>query len=781
MISFEDFLRHADRALNRRIGPDDNRDQYQAIKAAPESSLFIVAGPGSGKTTVLALKILKLVYVDGVDPSSILATTFTRKAAAELRSRILGWGDQLAQAIQDDGATEAFPDLNQIITGTLDSIADGILREYRSPGASLPVIIDDFTATTLLLQHGLLTGQRNRDDFLKNYLLDLRGTAYGFSTTAMAKMLYDMHQRFAHDQASLESFGAVSGNRGVRLAAEVIQDFRTAMDERGFYDYARLEEELLARLANGSLARLTDRIRFVMVDEYQDTNLLQEQIYFTLAEGAIRNSGSLSVVGDDDQSVYRFRGATVDLFVNFPARVRARLGVEPTPIFLSNNYRSTSSIVRFDSDFIRLDQTYQQVRVRNKPALIPSRREPYTNYPVLGLFRDTLEALVTDLATFIGDVVQGNGASFRWRGEEFTVRTDPSGSPGDLCLLCSSPLEEKDQGAQRLPGLLRRDLLNRYSIRVFNPRGLRLEQVPHIEYLCGMMLLCLDPEGAVLQAIDSVPNTARAVMEGWRQTARALIDADDALPDPAALRAFVHQWASRSTTSGEPWPREVSPLKLVYKLLSWYPDLQTDIEGLAYLEVVTRAIAQSGLLSRHGGLLIVDPANPSVEISSIRDLYRYLFVPLASRVFDINEDLYETLPSGSLPIMSIHQAKGLEYPLVIVDIGSEFRTNHPSQAFKRFPAEGGETSAIEDDVRSHSPLGPPRRFGRDRSFDDLYRQYFVAYSRPQDVLLLVGLTSVIDGYRNASGKLLTIPNVATGWSRNEDWRFGRGLDRLLRI
>src|SRR5713101_2011972 len=71
---------------------DDDPDQEAAVAAPVNQSLQLIAGPGTGKTTSLTLRVLKLVFVDGVPPLSIVATTFTKKAAGELRSRILGWG-----------------------------------------------------------------------------------------------------------------------------------------------------------------------------------------------------------------------------------------------------------------------------------------------------------------------------------------------------------------------------------------------------------------------------------------------------------------------------------------------------------------------------------------------------------------------------------------------------------------------------------------------------------------------------------------------------------------
>lgn len=199
--------------------------------------------------------------------------------------------------------------------------------------------------------------------------------------------------------------------------------------------------------------------------------------------------------------------------------------------------------------------------------------------------------------------------------------------------------------------------------------------------------------------------------------------------------------------------------------------MQDDIEGLVYLEAITRTITQAALFCDFRASIVCDRNNQDLEQASIREAIRKIFVPIALGAIDINEDLLETLPRDRVNIMSIHQAKGLEFPLVIVDIGSEFRTDHPKQRFKRYPVSGGETCTIENDLRPYSPLGISDRSPRDRAFDDLIRQYFVAFSRAQDILVLVGLNSVL---------ARSIPNVALGWDRNRNWQW-RGLNNILRI
>ena len=134
----------------------------------------------------------------------------------------------------------------------------------------------------------------------------------------------------------------------------------------------------------------------------------------------------------------------------------------------------------------------------------------------------------------------------------------------------------------------------------------------------------------------------------------------------------------------------------------------------------------------------------------------------------MNEELVDTFPRSQLSILSIHQAKGLEFPLTIVDIGSDYKTNHPAHAFKRFPTGGGLPHALEDLVRPFCDLDTKPRTARDRAFDDLFRQFFVAFSRPQQVLILVGL--------RRAGPSGDIRNVAAGYDRTGVARWSRATN-----
>ena len=781
MINWSDFENAVVNQLERDIREESNSEQNRAIQAPLNQSLFIVAGPGSGKTTVIALRVLKLIFVDEIDPSNILATTFTRKSATELRSRILGWGDQLRRAFINNSSYRHVSnqlrrlDLNRIITGTLDSIAEETLGEHRTPGTPPPVVIEDFVSNALMVRVGLFSGGRHNNQSLRDYITFLRGTSWGLNVSEMSSTILDMKDRFYHDQIDVGQFRNDSNHPGTPVLCDAINDYTQELESRFLFDFARLEQEFLNRLQGGTLNGFLENIRFVLVDEYQDTNLLQDNIYFEIAGAASRNGGSIAVVGDDDQSLYRFRGATVNLFQAFQSRINNQLDINPTIVYLSPNYRSTPVIVGFCNGFITLDQQYQSARIQDKPSIEPMRNQPFTNYPILGMFRDNVENLAHDLAQFIHGVIHSGGIQVQdYQGNEYTIRINPQrGTPADIALLFSSPNEFDYQQRPRLPLLLRNEL-NRLSspIQVFNPRGQNLETIPDVQVLCGLVLQCIDSDGIQQNSIDTLPQVAVDMFDAWQDRARTY---NPPSTTARSLGQFVSAWQNRTPLGRRMWEREIPLIDLVYKLITWIPNMQNDIEGLVYLEAITRTINQAGLFGNFGGQIIFDQNNPGLEQSSIREALWNIFVPIATGAIEINEELLETLPPDRINIMSIHQAKGLEFPLVIVDVGSDFRGNYTAQAFKRFPRDGGKTCNMEDELRPNSPLEPSQRSALDRAFDDLIRLYFEAYSRAQDVLLLVGLNTMRESIRH----------VATGWERNRNWRNSNwhwdNLDNLIHI
>ena len=684
MIAYKEFETAVKNELSRDI--KDNKQQKEAIESVQDKSFFIVAGPGSGKTTVMVLKVLKLIFVDDIDPSNILITTFTNKAASELRSRILGWGDILQKTFSIISSDEIkgqleLLDLNRIKTGTLDSITDEILTEHREPGKPAPAVVEDFVSKALFLRVGLFNHGRFNKPELKSAIEKLQASKMGLNVPGMTDKIMEIKERLYHDQIDFNRFKN-SKIKGIDILCDSIEDYCHELDNRFLNDFASLEQEFLKKLKNGKLDDFLKDIKFILVDEYQDSNLLQEHIYFQFAKAAIKNNGSMTVVGDDDQSLYRFRGATVSLFQKFESRMEEKLGIKPKLLFLTPNYRSTKDIVDFCNNYITLDNKFQTARVTDKPLITNKRLKPYMNYPVLGMFRDDKETLAEDLADFIYNIVHGDGVKLE---NGLNIKINPKGgTPADLAMLCSSPQESNYRDEPRVPLLLKNNL-KKYPIpiSVFNPRGQSLNKIKEVQILCGLLLECIYSDSEIQISLNKLPKFTTDILDHWRNKANQYIESEQ-IPKSPDIHRFLDAWRMKKPLGRKSWEKNVSLMNIVYKLITWIPNMQSDIESLVYLEAISRTINQAALFSSFNSEIIYDPSNEELREISIKEAIRNIFIPLATGAIDINEELLETLPSDRLNIMSIHQSKGLEFPLVIVDVGSEFKDLH-SSTIKRYP------------------------------------------------------------------------------------------------
>ena len=802
MISYEEFEDIVVNILKRDIS--SNHDQQEAILSKANEGLFIVAGPGSGKTTVIVLKILKYIFVDDIKPNEILATTFTKKAADELYSRILGWGDEIKNYLIDN-AGDDFDlliainriDFNQLTIGTTDSIAQELLRVHKEPGTNQEVVIEEFVAKFAMVKI-LLKDNRYLDENLQGYLKSFTTKDKLKEASQMSEILLQFKNRMYFDQIDFDEFYAnVGEGGGARIALDCIKEYEEELKSRNIIDFTMLESKFLDSLRSGKMDIFLDDLKIILIDEYQDTNLIQEEIYFTMAQSAIANGGSISVVGDDDQSLYRFRGATVDLFTNFKSRVREKLGIDVREINLRTNYRSSRNIINHCNQFVELDGEYQHARVEDKPKIIAPDLEKY-NMPILGLFRNNLQMLSKDLAKLVSDLINNGETTLkvnrviddeyfkrleRCRTPEelkqlkkdsaekardidnISIKLDEEeGSASDMALLTFSPKEMKS-GNHTLNGHLRNQLKRlRKPIEVFNPRGRDLQEIKEVAIFCGLMLECIDPESKIQNSDKQIPNLGKRNMQRWRYEAREYIKFNPEPHNPFDLNTFVIDWQRRNPRGYEKWPKRANLMELAYKLVTWLDFLQEDAEGVVYLEAITQSITQTGFFNKYSANIMF--TSPEEEKASILEAIWNIFLPIATGDVAIDEALLETLPSNRLNIMSIHQSKGLEFPMVIVDVGSKFKNNDVRTQNLRFPKKEPGYTVMEESIRKYSELGEDERSEKDKSFDDLTRLYFVAFSRAEHILILVGLNKAIDGY-SYKQKHKSIPNVALGWSRDE--------------
>ena len=882
MISYEEFKEIVVKRLKRDIS--SNQDQNSAISSRADQSLFIVAGPGSGKTTVMVLKILKFIFVDDISPNEILATTFTKKAAKELMSRILSWGNEIKKEIVSSYMEKSFNDefsedspfsdssyvlkftkkvqkldLNQIVTGTIDSVAEEMLRIHRDAGTNQPVLIEEAAAHTAMINAGLLKEDRFQNEALQEYLAEITGVQLNpgqipkvSNISRMADILLKIKDVIYYNRVDIEELEReIDKDKndplflGRKKTLNIITEYLNALKDRNIYDFTMLENEFFTRLETGKLDIFLKDMKIILVDEYQDTNLLQESIYFEIAKAAISNGGSITVVGDDDQSLYRFRGATVDLFTQFKERAKSEIGIDVEEINLKANYRSTKSIIDLCNEYAEIDDKYQSARVREKPKIVhPENKdekrekliadngiesdkslEEEKSIPVLGMFRKNQQQLAMDLSRLIQDLVKGKEVKYTVKrimtrdgiknlsnpqnmkiigsknpqmekrlrqsknnSKRIKLKLDEeSGSINDIAFLTYSPQEMTGKDHPTFTQMLRKRLEKSKNpqIKVFNPRGQALYTIKPVAILCGLILECIDPQSRVQNLNTKMPKSAVKYLTKWRKTAQAFIKTYPDPVSPVNLEEFVEHWQAREPFNRENWPKQASLIELTYKLVTWieYDNkqgktnkddknlesikfFQDDIEGIVYLETIAQTITQTGFFNKYSAN--IDFSSEEKEFESISEALWNIFIPIASGNVKLDENLFETFPQNRLNIMSIHQSKGLEFPLTIVDVGSKFSKNSVKEAHLRFPKRVNQFSIVEDKIRNLSPLGKNERDPRDRAFDDLTRLYFVAFSRAQDVLLLVGLIPSLDGYKSKE-KHMYIPNIALGWNRDEEF------------
>lgn len=290
----------------------DLNPQQRAAVEHSGSPLLIVAGAGSGKTAVLTRRIAYLLRMRGVAPGQILAITFTNKAAAEMRDRVI---DLVG------------PTATRMWVATFHSACVRILREqaHLLPGLNTNFTIYDADDSKRLL--GMIAK-------------DLQINAQKFPPRLLAAAISALKTELTDPDAASDE-AAATRNPFDRTIAEVYTEYQRRLRAANALDFDDLiGETVRVFITHPEIAAYyRKRFRHVLIDEYQDTNHAQYVLISTLV-GTGSDASELSVVGDSDQSIYAFRGATIRNIEEFE-----RDYPQARTILLEQNYRSTQNIL----------------------------------------------------------------------------------------------------------------------------------------------------------------------------------------------------------------------------------------------------------------------------------------------------------------------------------------------------------------------------------------------------------------------------------------------------
>ncbi len=283
---------------------DLNKEQRDAV-VSTEGPLLILAGAGSGKTRVLTYRTAYLIEEKGIDPYHILAITFTNKAAGEMRDRIANLAGAAGQAVW---------------TSTFHSLCVRILRRYIDRlGYSSHFTICDADGQKALMK-----------DICKQLQIDTKLHKERTLLNAISHAKDELIDPVAFEESAADY--------NTRIQAKVYNEYQRRLRENNALDFDDLIMKTveLFKLDAQVLDSYQERFRYIMVDEYQDTNTAQFELVRLLA----RKYRNLCVVGDDDQSIYKFRGANIYNILNFEKHFE-----DAKVIRLEQNYRSTQNIL----------------------------------------------------------------------------------------------------------------------------------------------------------------------------------------------------------------------------------------------------------------------------------------------------------------------------------------------------------------------------------------------------------------------------------------------------
>src|SRR6201994_3233339 len=339
-----------------------NPEQRQAVehgveagRAAPASPLLIIAGAGSGKTNTLAHRVAHLI-LNGADPRRILLMTFSRRAASEMTRRV----ERIGRRVMGDKAAVLTDSMEW--AGTFHGVGARLLREIGDQIGLAPAFTihdrEDAADLMNLVRHEL--GYSKPD------------SRFPAKATCLA-----IYSRCVNSQAPLEQVLAVSFpwcRAWVVELKAVFSGYVEAKQRQNVLDYDDLLLYWAQAVTDPSLAaEIGGRFDHILVDEYQDTNRLQASILLALKP----DGAGLTVVGDDAQSIYAFRAATVRNILDFPGQFSPPAHI----VTLDRNYRSTQTILAAANGVIGLAKERFTKNLRTertsatKPQLVSVRDE----------------------------------------------------------------------------------------------------------------------------------------------------------------------------------------------------------------------------------------------------------------------------------------------------------------------------------------------------------------------------------------------------------------------
>jgi DNA helicase II / ATP-dependent DNA helicase PcrA len=740
-----------------------NENQRDAILHA-NGPLFLTAGPGSGKTRVLLWRTVNLIAFENVKPEDIFLSTFTEKAAFQLRE-----GLRTLLGLVTNYTNTPY-DLSKMYVGTVHSLCQKLISDRRfSPDQrriQSPVLLDELSQYFHLYHprsfQALMEAAEIPEvaDINAYFGIVYKGQGSSSRHAAVTNCI-SLFNRVSEECLDYEDLSEQVGDGMMKRLLRMYGAYRVSLAPAGSPE--QVDFSLLQQKAFDVLSAYPDAgnvFKHVIIDEYQDTNTIQEKIFFRLADG----SQNICVVGDDDQALYRFRGATVENFVQFPQRVEERWHRKPTPIPLNTNYRSRRLIVDFYTNFIKqCDWSHENgsghYRIADKEISAHSD--------------DLLPSVVASTNTKSEDAFREIAQLARK-----LIDTGRVQDPNQVAFLFPS-IKDSAQ-VKRM-----KEALEGVGLLVYAPRAGRFLEVDEAVAMFGVFLAifgkpskgdfssrgydnffnwiqqCVDKAKEIIQRdpqlaryiqdrraeVERVVNDYNALMavltrEGWELDApydidrmkRKLYDAPglSQIAKKTLGSYYLESAIKRRITEDNPFQLNYvigavtaldwSILDLFYRVCgfdhfkSWFDLAETgkDEGPVANLGLLTQYLAR--FMEEYSAIINGRFLSEDKFKRSLFSSYLYALFRLGESE---NEDPDDPFPKGRVPFLTIHQSKGLEFPVVV--LGSLIKRDRGPQF-------------VEEIIR---PLLEREGEPLDRISEfDIMRMFYVALSRAKNLLVI---------------------------------------------
>ena len=636
----------------------DLTPEQRAAATDPAADVLVIACAGSGKSRTLAFRIAWLIS-QGADPASIVAFTFTNNAAESIRRRV-------ATALSSVGRPGT--EVGKIRIGTIHSFCRQLLVEVDARYRQFDTINQNGLKLFLMSRYPQLAIQRFRN---RNQRYFGRINELADAWTMLHDEVLDVNDIVGYDQ-----------QLGV-----VLQRLGELLDESNYIDYSLMIRLIVDRLAaaDPQSLQVTENIRHLLVDEYQDINPLQERLIRLLRQ----TCDTLTVVGDDDQSIYGWRGADVQNTLNFCDRIPSA-----SRHTLARNFRSTPLIVRSADRFVR--EELGANRLPKQPEA--DQGDGPDQVGAFGFPDRQAEAewVAARIAALMGSPYHEAEGGVRGL------------TPGDFAILMRSTGSNEQDGTARSAAFT--NALEQRDIPYILEAGGSVFSRPQVALLRDAMELLRERSPDRTAVLNFVNQQVRALFPRVREH---------------AVTSLYARWGRHIHTDPNVERRRVYPQILLHELL--------DAFGIRDTELDDGAMADIGVLSR----LLQDVETVYVSIDTDR---RY--GEILNFMGNIAESGYQSVTDmavrqpDAVTVSTVHKAKGLEYPVVfIVDVESQ-----------RFPVRRSRYRGWLPGPLIQAATGPPRRaYGNNREQEA--RLFYTAVTRAERYLYITRASWLPNGRR----------------------------------